>query len=265
MGEAQTLSPDNALADGCNGKASAEIHDLSARDEVRQRLEAVLGPGAILTAARALDCSPGRFKYPGPAGAVVAVLEGLEALKASGLALPARWCDGTAAPPLGPQRATWADLLGPRHLTARLALAIDRTPESIQAAFRAPASRPAIDLAVLAEILATLRAQGAALPKRWQEIPAHVTTRPRKPRARIDGDELRARLAEVLPGHSPARRLASALGTHGDAIGRYMTGQRDSHGRAARVPHAIAALVELLETLQSEGVPVERWPQRWQD
>jgi hypothetical protein len=196
---------------------------------------------------------------------VLALVEGLEALQAVGLPRPARWCDGAAAPPFGPVRKAWAALLGPHHLTARLALAVGRSPQSIQAAFRAPTSRAAVDLAALAEILATLRVHGVALPQRWAGIPERVTIRPRTPRERLGGPALRDRLAEVLPGQSPARRLASALGRHCDAIGRYFTGQRDSHGRAACVPHSIAAIVELLETLQREGVPVEHWPARWQE
>lgn len=259
------MSLDNTLAVDCNSKAGAEIHDLSARSDVRQRLEGVLGPGAVRTAAAALSCTSGRFAYAKPQGVVIAIVEALEALQAAGAALPARWCDGAAAPPCVPLREAWAAMIGPRHLTARLASAVDRTPDAVQAAFRAPESRGAIDLAALAEILTMLREHGAALPKRWQQLPPGVTTRPRMPRERVEGAALRERLGQVLPSPSPARRLASALGTHGDAISRYMTGAPDSHGRAARVPHAIAAIVELLETLQREGVPVERWPERWRD
>ena len=159
------------------------------------------------------------------------------------------------------------------------------------AALRCTSARfksPAPVVVAVIELIDAALAAGIAreqLPPRWHGLPS---------RKRCD---LRARFESLFAPRRPVRVLRSALGLTPDVInrrlvahaetrqaaeflaivelleaihltpdyiGRAFRGETDSHGRRARPSGALCAVIELLETLEAECIPRDRWPDRWQ-
>jgi hypothetical protein len=225
------------------------------RDEFTERSRAVLGAGVVEVMAAALRCSAARFKAPAPV--VVAILELIEAAVAAGISrkdLPARW-RGEGAAGGGDLRSRFTGLFAPRPVVRVLRDAIELTPDVLNRRLKAsPETRQASELAAIAELLEAIRAASGvdAWPARWRE-----RAEPH------DGRAWQARAVAVL-GPAAAARLAEVVDLTPDYIGRAFRGESDSHGRQMRPSGSLCAVIELLETLEREGVPRERWPERWQ-
>lgn len=225
------------------------------REEVAERSRAALGADGVAVMAAALRCTSARFKSPAPV--VVAVIELIDAALAAGIAreqLPPRW-HGLPSRKRCDLRARFESLFAPRRPVRVLRSALGLTPDVINRRLVAHAeTRQAAEFLAIVELLEAIRAAGGvdAWPARWRE-----TEYPH------DGRAWQARAVGVL-GTAAGSRLAEAVDLTPDYIGRAFRGETDSHGRRARPSGALCAVIELLETLEAECIPRDRWPDRWQ-
>lgn len=240
-------------------KTNAPIHDLSRSDQaepvamtVADRSRRLLGPDANRLLATALNCSQARFKSPSVT--VVVIVELLEAAQAAGIAhehLPARW-RGETVEAVENLRARFAALFSPRPVVRTLRDAIGLTDDVLNRRLKAsPETRQAAEFLAVAELLEIIAAAGGVWPARWRE-----RSDPH------DGLAWKTR-AMALLGPAAASRLGQAVDLTADYIGRAFRGERDSRGRRAHLSGSLCAVIELLETLEREGIPRECWPARW--
>lgn len=229
---------------------------------MQERLHAVLGENAAQRLAAAMHCSHRRFSHPRLGGVVLAVLELLEALDVAKVSL----VDWPRSPRPNRRaghelRATFESVLGGQHLDAQLAAILDLRPRTIDEAFKGAVTRSARDLGTVAELVELLVgvSGSAALPARWRDKTPMLRSPP------PDGGDMLLRLQFVLGKTLASARFARAIEKPHDAMSRIWRGERDSKGRVARVQPSTVAIIELLETLRSEGVPLERWPARWRE
>jgi hypothetical protein len=243
---------------------------------MKEKIESVLGAEWKCRLAHALACTSERFNNPWPPR-VLAVIELIESVNACDpKLLPKRWnaClpfsdDETETSNL---RDRFARLFGANALVPRLSVAVGMAQETIASAFRGRSLRAHADLVAiieLLEILYGLEGSEKNWPPRWRQINS-VEERRRSTRRSPDREfpdpiGMKARVVAVLGGDNASTILARALGKSPDSLSRIWRSELDSHGRAARVQPALAAVIELLETLRAEGIPIERWPKRWQE
>lgn len=243
---------------------------------MKEKIESVLGAEWKCRLAHALACTSERFNNPWPPR-ILAVIELIESVNACDpKLLPKRWNaslpwsdDETETSNL---RSRFARLFGANALVPRLSVAVGMAQETIANAFRERSLRAQSDLVAIIELLETLYGfEGSEKnwPPRWRQINSVEERRrsTRRPHERDFPDplEMKARVIAVLGGKNPSANFARALGKSPDALGRIWRSEKDNYGRAARVQPAFAAVIELLETLRAEGIPIERWPKRWQE
>ncbi len=242
---------------------------------MNSRIKAILGPDGPQILASALQCTPQRFSYESPSSRLAAIIELLELAKERGISeaeLPLRFQDTSELSPVSPAelRARFSKLFGIQALSPRLAVVLGMSKAAVASAFHAQSIRALTDLAAILELLEVLHnpSFGAkSWPERWWQINSATEMRRstrRSPRPPIDPSRMKARIERVLGGINPSARFSRALEKSPDSLARIWRSEVDSRGRAAKVQPALAIVVELLEALQREGVPVERWPERWQ-
>jgi hypothetical protein len=222
--------------------------------EIIARSRTALGSEAVAIMAAALRCTPQRFKYPSLT--VIAILELIEAALAAGISrdeLPPRW-HGRVSRKRRDLRSRFASLFAPRLPVRAIRTAIGLTGDVINRRMKAsPETRQGAEFLAIAELLEVICAAAGvdAWPTRWRErADAH------------DGRAWQARAVALL-GPAAASRLAYAVNMSPDYICRAFRGERDSNGRLMRPSGALRAVIELLETLDREGVSRDRWPDRW--
>jgi len=216
--------------------------------------ETVLGPDALDNLADALKCSRERFKSPSPR--VIAVIELLTATAVLGLTaqdLPPRWTGGRVR--TGELRQQFVKIFAPRQPVQVLKSAIGLSADVINERFRADRdSRQFAELCAIAELLRIVKARGGvgAWPARWQPAVHPDNAR-----------DLQARLLAVLGPHGSSH-MADAAGYSRDYLQQIWRGDASRRGHPVRPSVSLVAMIELIETLEREGVPCERWPERWQ-
>lgn len=238
---------------------------------MQSRIAAVLGGDGQARMASALRCCEARFKYPRARQIVVAVIELLETARGHGVppdALPLRWhADSAATTATGDEiRQRFAALFGNVSLVARLAFAAGMSVPGVRAILRSSGGRGLADFQTVVELLELLELNNvprAAWPSRWRMLAKCAHKRPGFKSIAPSGRDMAQRLALVLGGRHPSASFARALSRTPNSFSRVWRGERDSRGRVAVVQPETLALIELLETLKAEGVPVERWPARW--
>lgn len=242
---------------------------------MKKKLRAVLGAEWKRRLAHALACTSERFNNPWPPR-VLAIVELVESVNACDpKLLPDRWnlthpvSDNDEVQPTS-LRDRFARLFGANALVPRLSVAVGMAQETIANAFRERSLRAQSDLVAiieLLEILSGLDGSEQNWPPRWRQINSleerrRLTRRP-PDREFPDPIGMKARVVAVFGGENSSATLARALEKSPDSLSRIWRSELDSHGRAARVQPALAAVIELLETLRAEGIPIERWPKRW--
>ncbi|MFA7306027.1 MAG: hypothetical protein WC026_05080 [Hyphomicrobium sp.] len=242
---------------------------------MKEKIESVLGAEWKRRLAQALACTSERFNNP-LSCRVLAVIELLESVSARDpKLLPDRWNvikpvsdDDEVQPPN--LRDRFARLFGADALVPRLSVAIGMARETIANAFRGRSLRAQSDLVAiieLLEILYGLEASEKNWPPRWRQInnieERRRSTRRPPEREIPDPLEMKVRVVAVLGCENSSAMVARALGKSPDSLSRIWRSELDSHGRPARVQPALAAVIELLETLRAEEIPIERWPKRW--
>ncbi len=242
-----------------------ELQPMPAR-AFKARAAAVLGPDFAACMAAALMCSLVRFNNPkGPQPAVAAIVELLELLAARGVAaeaLPRRWRAGAIE--------SWANCTGPAviasleasfgsaaalpRLSSALGVTMRTVTDRLYGGARSVRPSSLAELAAIAELVELALDTGpeGELPRRWRA----TLPLPSMPRQCAHGAEIEARARAVL-GDAATARLARAVGRSE----RYLAELTRDGG--AKIQPGIVALVELLEVLQAEGIPSERWPARW--
>ena len=242
--------------------------------ELNPRIRKLFGDDGIQLMAQSLRCTPERFSYAKPRGAVVATIELLEVLAQNSFPpdrWPTRW--------LGPANATrltaaelspvFERLIGRTAMIARLAAVLELRQETVHMAFKGRSERAVQDIGAVAELLDAL--SGASLahlwPARWASIndSVQMSRSTRRPPREIlpEAGLVRSRIAITLGGKFPSARFARAIGRSSDYLSRIWRGEMDSSGRKAQVQPSLVAIIELLEALKREGIPLDRWPERW--
>lgn len=238
----------------------------SPADEFCARAASVLGPRFAVRLGAALNSSPVRFKYrKGPQAAVLAVLELLELLADRVVSpddMPPRWRDQPAEECAGSElRARLEAVLGPNSLQI-VCLALGLTMRTFgELVFDGKRSSPRTraELAAVVELIEVALATGPAaeLPRRWR-----VALPPSPPgRPVVNGADVEARAIRVL-GASAAARLAHAIGRRSDYLQSTFRAE-PGNVTGLKLQPGVVALVELLELLQAEGIPPDRWPARF--
>lgn len=242
-------------------------------DSFHDRARSLLGDQWRSRLAIALLCTPQRFSNR-PQPIVVAVLELLEFTLTSGVAesdLPLRWI-GRPPPDDGNLRMRFAHVLGKERLTKTVCTVLGVGKETVRLAWsnRRRTPRCSIELTAIVELLEGLIGRGLdrqLWPARWQPIPPVKHSKPTRPAGRpldVPGREIQARFAAALGSEHLNVRLASALGVSPEFLARIWREERDTRGFPARAQPYLVAAIELLETLVTEDVPIDRWPTRWQ-
>ncbi|MBS0233466.1 MAG: hypothetical protein JSR99_08260 [Proteobacteria bacterium] len=238
------------------------------------QIEAILGRDWKFDLARVLACTPQRFDHP-IQPRVWAIIELRKCLLLHPSAqMPAIWNGGSRdTTDVAPNvlRKRYSNLFGARCLAPRLSHALELAQGTVAGAFEGRSSRAEFDLLTIVEMLEALSDAGADLkdfPERWRAINSaeelQRSTRRAPPiRECPDHREMKDRVSKALGGQNASARFARALEKSPDALSRLWRCEVDSNGRPARVQPYLVAIVELLETLQAEGVPPERWPERW--
>lgn len=246
---------------------------------MKLRIHALLGADGVRRLAIALRCTPQRFHRPNIRSTVVAIVELLELLVAKGIAQenwPPRW--DVAAPALARTRhdklkARFEMFLGRKALVPRLAVVLDLGQETITAAFKGRSLGALEDLTAIAELIEATGLGSAVsvhgLPERWHQVNDALERKrssrkaPRPPPRKCETARMKSRMEAAIGGKHPNARFARALEKSPDALGRIWRSELDHRGRRATVQPTLAAVIELIETLRAEGVPIERWPARW--
>lgn len=218
--------------------------------------------------AQALQCSPARFNSP-PQPLVEAVLELLEVALNDRICadpdLPPRWHTSTVESEQDDLRVRFTKLLGGDRITTSVAAAAGLSVDTVRFAWSRRSSRCASDLLAAVELLELLQARGATRdvwPSRWRsEITSRLSAKDSP--MLVSGNEVECRFREIFDASYTNARLGCAIDLSPEYLGRVWRGERDSQGRPARVQGYLVAVLELLETLKTESVPIERWPERW--
>lgn len=237
-----------------------------------EHAQSLLGDQWRSRLALALLCTPERFSRP-PQPIIVAVLELVEFTRMGGIAeqeLPPRWT-GRSTPATADLRGRFLSVLGADRLTKTVSKAVGVGKQTVRLAWsdRRKSDRCSTELVAIVELLELLQRREisrSVWPPRWHEMP------PVKPVRRVwavdtppesSGREIERRVRAVLGHERTSARLARALCLSQSYVNGIWREARDSHGRPARAQQYLVAVVELLETLVAEDVPVERWPERW--
>lgn len=237
------------------------------------RAQLLLGDQWRSRLALALLCTPQRFSNR-PQPIVVAVLELLEFTRMSGVAesdLPLRWI-GRPAAENGDLRTRFEHALGKERLTKTVCTALGVGKETVRLSWsnRRRTPRCSVELTAIVELLEVLIGRGLDRrhwPARWQPMPLVKHSKPNKSAGRpldVPGRAIQARFAAALGSERLNVRLASAFGVSPDSLARIWREERDARGFPARAQPYLVAAIELLETLVTEDVPIDRWPTRWQ-
>lgn len=249
-------------------KTSAAIHDLSGEnqgvmmgsEEIEERVRLLLGPDGVARMAVALRCHSSRIRS-GTAGVVIAVLELIEAARLGGIAeyeLPARWRGELPTDDPSKLRERLDTVLGTPHLLPILSIALALSRDAARYRLRGlnvngkAMPRGIAELAACLELLELLKSRSSPFPARWHP-----------PRPAIhDGREVQARIKAIL-GPEGSAVFAHATGLTREYLSRVWAGERDSKGWRMHPSEEMRAIVELLEVIEREAIPRERWPQRW--
>ena len=237
---------------------------------MKARVRAVLGSDGVRRLASALRCTPERFNHKHLRSTVEAVIELLELARARCIPqsnLPPRWSNVGLASAMEPAqlKTSFAKLLGEKSLLPRLAHVLEIGQDTIASVFSGRSVRAHADLSAIVELLELLddpSAGESAWPDRWKRVNDIIerkrATRRLPPRKYPDPQQMKSRVEAIIGGVNPSAHFARALERSPDRLSLIWRSQPNSQRRRAVVQPTLAAVVELLETLRAEGVPIER-------